>query len=50
MKKTFTIGTLIIGVLFVIFIYFKFYFVFGEGVKTGELNYFVNKGFIFKTY
>lgn len=25
-------------------------FVFGEGVKTGELNYFVYKGYIFKTY
>ncbi len=50
MKKTFAIGTLIIGLLFVIFIYFKYYFVFGEGVKAGELNYFVRKGYIFKTY
>lgn len=49
-KKTFIIGTLIIGILFVIFIYFKFYFVFGEGVKAGELNYFVRKGYVFKTY
>jgi predicted membrane protein len=49
-KKTFLIGTLIIGVLFVIFIYFKYYFVFGEGVKAGELNYFVRKGYVFKTY
>ena len=23
---------------------------FGEGVKAGELNYFVNKGYVFKTY
>ncbi len=30
--------------------YYKFYFVFGEGVKAGELNYMVRKGFIFKTY
>lgn len=30
--------------------YFKFFFVFGEGVKSGELNYVVNKGYIFKTY
>ena len=49
-KKTFLIGTLIIGVLFVIFIYFKYYFIFGEGVKAGELNYFVRKGYVFKTY
>ena len=30
--------------------YFRFYFVFGEGVKSGELNYVVKKGVIFKTY
>lgn len=28
----------------------KFYFVFGSGVKAGELNLFVYKGYIFKTY
>ena len=49
-KKSLIIGTLIVGVLFVIFLYFKFYFVFGEGVKAGELNYFVRKGYVFKTY
>lgn len=32
------------------FIYFKFYFVFGTGVKAGELNRIVYKGYIFKTY
>ena len=30
--------------------YFRFYFVFGEGVKSGELNYVVYKGVLFKTY
>lgn len=30
--------------------YFRFYFVFGEGVKSGELNYVVRKGVFFKTY
>ncbi len=33
-----------------IFFYFRFYFVFGEGVKSGELNYVVKKGVLFKTY
>ena len=28
----------------------KFYFVFGSGVKAGEMNFFVYKGYIFKTY
>lgn len=32
------------------FIYYKYYFVFGEGVKSGELNYAVKKGNLFKTY
>lgn len=30
--------------------FFKFYFVFGEGVKAGELNYLTHKGYVFKTY
>lgn len=29
---------------------FRYYYVFGEGVKSGELNYVVKKGYIFKTY
>jgi hypothetical protein len=33
-----------------VFVYVKFYFVFGEGVKAGELNYLVYKGYVFKTY
>src|SRR4249919_3321268 len=32
------------------FVYWKFFFVFGEGVKSGELNYVVKKGVLFKTY
>ena len=30
--------------------YWRFYWVFGEGVKSGELNFVVKKGYIFKTY
>ena len=32
------------------FLYFRYYWVFGEGAKAGELNYVVYKGFLFKTY
>ena len=32
------------------FFYFRYCFVFGEGVKSGELNYVVYKGVLFKTY
>ncbi|MEP0711364.1 MAG: hypothetical protein ABJC55_05530, partial [Algoriphagus sp.] len=42
-------GIVIVGLLAGIF-WYKFYFVFGEGVKAGSLNYFVKKGVVFKTY
>ncbi len=32
------------------YVYWKYYSVFGEGVKSGTLNYVVLKGDIFKTY
>lgn len=33
-----------------IFIYYKYFFVFGDGVKSGHLNFAVKKGNVFKTY
>ena len=33
-----------------VFVFVRDYFVFGTGVKSGELNYLVHKGVIFKTY
>ncbi len=33
-----------------IFFYIRYFWVFGEGAKAGELNYVVHKGFLFKTY
>lgn len=33
-----------------VFFYIRYYYVFGEGVKSGQLNYVVYKGVIFKTY
>lgn len=40
------------GILLVLVIFFlmRYYFVFGEGVKAGTLNYVVKKGYVFKTY
>lgn len=49
-KKIITIVSLIAALTLAGFIYFKFYFVFGEGVKAGELNFVVYKGYVFKTY
>lgn len=48
-RFVFIVVSIIVLVLGGIFFY-KYYFVFGQGVKAGELNYFVNKGFVFKTY
>lgn len=32
------------------FFYWRYFWIFGEGVKAGELNYVVKKGYVFKTY
>lgn len=50
MKKFWGIGAVLLLVALSVFFYFRFWFVFGEGVKSGELNYVVYKGLIFKTY
>ncbi|GMQ24344.1 hypothetical protein Aoki45_10260 [Algoriphagus sp. oki45] len=50
MKKFAWISGLILIFVLGIFFWWKFYFVFGEGVKAGSLNYFVKKGVVFKTY
>ena len=50
MKRFFKFIILPLLVVLVGFIYFRYYFVFGEGVKSGELNYVVYKGVLFKTY
>lgn len=31
-------------------VYYRYYFVFGDGTKAGTMNYFVHKGNLFKTY
>ncbi len=48
--KYFIIGlvTLLLGLS--VFVWFKYFYVFGEGVKSGYLNYAVHKGNVFKTY
>ena len=50
MKKFLTIFLLIIIVLGAGWFIFHFYWVFGEGVKAGQLNNFTKKGYLFKTY
>jgi hypothetical protein len=50
MKKILWIFTTIVLVAFVIFFYWRFYFVYAEGTKAGQLNTFQQKGILFKTY
>jgi hypothetical protein len=49
MKRYVTIISLVLVLVAAGFIYYRYFFVFGEGVKAGELNYMVKKGYIFKT-
>ncbi len=49
-KKITTITAVILIFVLTGITYYKYYFVFGEGVKAGDLNYIVKKGYVFKTY
>lgn len=50
MRKILRLGFLIVVLVLSATIWWRYYFVFGEGVKAGNLNFFVKKGFVFKTY
>lgn len=50
MGKHWVLITITIAAVLAAAAYFRFFFVFGEGVKSGELNYVVYKGVLFKTY
>ncbi|MDY0103260.1 MAG: hypothetical protein RBS07_09985 [Lentimicrobium sp.] len=49
-RKILWIGGLIVIILLAVFIWWRYYFVFGEGVKAGTLNFVVRKGYVFKTW
>ncbi|GEP94632.1 hypothetical protein [Chitinophaga cymbidii] len=48
-RFVFIIVAVIVAVLAIFFLY-RYYFVFGRGAKAGELNFFVQKGYVWKTY
>ena len=50
MRKHWVLITITIAAVLAAAAYFRFFFFFGEGVKSGELNYVVYKGVLFKTY
>ncbi|HEY2583336.1 MAG TPA: hypothetical protein VGI43_16105 [Mucilaginibacter sp.] len=50
MKRVITYIVVIVVLLLVGIGYYRYYFVFGDGVKAGTMNYFVHKGYMFKTF
>ena len=50
MKKFFSIFLIVVVVFGAVWFAWHFYWVFGEGVKAGQLNNFTKKGYVFKTY
>ncbi len=50
MRKFLTIFISFILLCIAVFVYWKYFYVFGDGIKTGYLNYIVRKGDVFKTW
>lgn len=50
MKKFLKIGIPVLIVILAVVFWWRYYFVFGEGVKAGNLNFVVKKGYVFKTW
>ena len=50
MKKFLKIGIPVLIIILAIVFWWRYYFVFGEGVKAGNLNFVVKKGYVFKTW
>ncbi|MDB5201528.1 MAG: hypothetical protein JWQ27_937 [Ferruginibacter sp.] len=49
-KKFMRLFVLLLVLVLAVVLWWRYYYVFGEGVKSGELNYLVKKGNVFKTY
>lgn len=49
-KKIFRTVLIVLFLGLSIFIYVRFFWVFGTGTKAGTLNTFMRKGYVFKTY
>ena len=49
-RKIFRNSMIIVIIGLGIFVYFRYFWVFGTGTKAGTLNTFMDKGYVFKTY
>ena len=50
MKRFLKIGIPLIVLVLAAILWWRFCFVFGEGVRSGNLNFVVKKGYVFKTW
>jgi len=50
MKKFLKISVPVLIIILAVIFWWRYYFVFGEGVKAGNLNFVVKKGYVFKTW
>ena len=50
MKKFLKLSIPVLIIILAAVFWWRYYFVFGEGVKAGNLNFVVKKGYIFKTW
>jgi hypothetical protein len=52
MNKRKVLSTVVLSlvVAFSLFVFFRFYFVFGKGTQAGVLNSFQQRGYVFKTW
>ncbi len=50
LKKIGIWAAVIVVAILAVVVYIRYYFVFGEGVKAGELNQVMYKGWVWKTY
>lgn len=49
-KRILSIIAVVVLLVVIGVVYYRYYFVFGDGTKAGTMNYFVHKGYMFKTY
>jgi len=50
MKRIISLSVIGLLLFLAVFFYVRYCFVFGEGVKAGNLNFIVHKGLVFKTW
>jgi hypothetical protein len=50
MRKILKIGIPLLVLILAAVLWWRFCFVFGEGVRAGNLNFLVKKGYVFKTW